>query len=134
MFRQGFFKTYRMNQSILEKIFNKQHLLMAWSARVMEANWRYKGTIQETYTTGKSWNWFMWKGPSKTPCEEGEGRFDVQKPFIPVYVLWPHWRTFCYIFFALLEIIFLLWWLKILKLWMLRKFELGNLPHQVSLL
>ena len=35
------FKTYRMNQSILEKIFNKKapsQLLMVGRARVMEAN------------------------------------------------------------------------------------------------
>ena len=32
---------------------------MVWSARVMDANWRYKGNIQETYTTAKSWNWFI---------------------------------------------------------------------------
>ena len=39
------------------KYLIKYHLLMIWSA--IYANWRYKGNIQETYTTEKSRNWFM---------------------------------------------------------------------------
>ena len=46
-----------MNQSISEKIFNKKapgKLLMVSSARVMEANLRYKGNVQESYATANS--------------------------------------------------------------------------------
>ena len=99
---------------------------MVWSAIVMEANWRYKGNIQETYKTAKSWNWFRKKGPSKTLWKERESRFGIQKPVIPVCERWKDscmtpLRQVLLVFF-----IFLFWWLKILKiilwrLWVCKK-------------
>ena len=44
-------------RSFWRKYLRKYDLLMVWSA--MYANWRYKGNIQEIYTTEKSSNWFM---------------------------------------------------------------------------
>ena len=63
VFKQNFFKICRIIQSILEKIFNKKAPSYWWyegleSWKPTEV-WRYKGNIQETYTTAKSWNWFM---------------------------------------------------------------------------
>ena len=85
---------------------------MVWSARVMEANWRYKGNIQETYITQLTHEIDLCKkGPLKTPWEEREGRFDIQKLFIPVCGRWEDscmtpLRQDLYFFFALFEIYF----------------------------
>ena len=140
MFKQRFFKIYRMIQSILEKTFTKnKHLLMVWSARVMEANWRYKGNIQETYITQLTHEIdFCKKGPLKTPWEEREGRFDIQKLFIPVCERWedscmtPLRQDLHFFLLCLKSFCYFGNW----KFWKLffegygfvRKFELRNLP------
>ena len=69
----------------------------------MEANWRYKGNIAETYTTAKSWNWFIKKDLQQHL--EKKGKVDlIFKSLLSLsvederIVVWPHWGKFCYFF------------------------------------
>ena len=105
----------------------------------MDANWRYKRNIQETYKIMKL---IYVKRTFKTPWKETESTFKIQKSFIPVCGRWEdscmtHSGKFWYFFLLCLKSNFYFGNWKFQKLFFkgygfVIKFELDNLPHQVS--
>ena len=111
-----------MNQSILEKIFNKKSPSYWWYEAL--ESWKQTEDIKKTLkklTQQLNHEIDLCKKDLQQHLEK-KGKVDlIFKSLLSLsvkderMVVSPNWGKFCY-FFALFEIIFLLWWMKILKI------------------